>query len=124
MTNALIEKATRSRLRTDLPEFRPGDTIRVHVKIREGEKERLQAFEGTVIARNNTGISETITVRKVSFGQGVERIFPLHAPIVDHIDLVRTGKVRRAKLYYLRSRRGKAARLKERTVKRSANSGK
>ena len=123
MTNALIEKATRSRLRTDLPEFRPGDTIRVHVKIREGEKERLQAFEGTVIARNNTGISETITVRKVSFGQGVERIFPLHAPIVDHIDLVRTGKVRRAKLYYLRGRRGKAARLKERTVKQRSNSG-
>ena len=120
MTNALLEKATSSRLRTDLPEFRPGDTIRVHVKIREGDKERLQAFEGTVIARNNSGIGETITVRKVSFGQGVERIFPLHAPIIDHIDLVRTGKVRRAKLYYLRERRGKAARLKERVVRQKA----
>jgi len=120
MINALIAKAANERLRTDHPEFRPGDTIRVHVKIREGEKERLQAFEGTVIARNNSGISETITVRKVSFGQGVERIFPLHAPVVDHIELVRTGKVRRAKLYYLRSRRGKAARLKERVRKPAA----
>ena len=98
------------------PEFRPGDTIRVHVRIREGDKERLQAFEGTVIARNNSGMSETITVRKVSFGQGVERIFPLHAPVIDHIDLVRTGKVRRATLYYLRGLRGKAARLRERTT--------
>ena len=122
MRNALLEKATSSRLRTDLPEFRPGDTIRVHVRIREGEKERLQVFEGTLIARNNIGISETITVRKVSFGQGVERIFPLQAPIIDHIDLVRTGKVRRAKLYYLRERRGKAARLKERVVHRKAKS--
>ena len=98
------------------PEFRPGDTIRVHVRIREGEKERVQVFEGTLIARNNSGMSETITVRKVSFGQGVERIFPLHAPVIDHIDLVRTGKVRRAKLYYLRGLRGKAARLRERTT--------
>lgn len=122
MTNALIDKVTKKNLRSDLPEFRPGDTIRVHVKIREGEKERLQAFEGTVIARNNTGVSETVTVRKVSFGQGVERIFPLHAPVVDHIEVVRTGKVRRAKLYYLRDRRGKAARLKERVVKATAKS--
>jgi large subunit ribosomal protein L19 len=98
------------------PEFRPGDTIRVHVKIREGDKERLQAFEGTMIARNNSGISETITVRKVSFGHGVERIFPLHAPVVDRIEVVRTGKVRRAKLYYLRGLRGKAARLRERST--------
>jgi len=96
------------------PDFRSGDTIRVHVKIKEGDKERLQAFEGTVIAKNNTGMSETITVRKVSFGQGVERIFPVNAPVVDHIDVVRTGKVRRAKLYYLRGLKGKAARLKER----------
>jgi large subunit ribosomal protein L19 len=87
----------------------------VHVKIREGEKERLQAFEGTVIAKNNTGMSETITVRKVTFGHGVERIFPVNAPVVDHIDVVRTGRVRRAKLYYLRELKGKAARLKERT---------
>jgi large subunit ribosomal protein L19 len=98
-----------------MPEFRPGDTIRVHVKIKEGDKERLQAFEGTVIARKNCGgLGETITVRKVSFGQGVERIFPLYAPVIDHIDVVRTGRVRRAKLYYLRELKGKAARLRER----------
>ena len=102
--------------RTDLPPFAAGDTIRVQVKIKEGDKERLQAFEGVVIARNHSGVSETITVRKVSFGQGVERIFPLHASIVDHIDFVRTGRVRRAKLYYLRGLKGKAARLKERAV--------
>jgi large subunit ribosomal protein L19 len=115
MQNALLTKFISKQKRQDAhPEFRPGDTIRVHVKIREGEKERLQAFEGTVIARKNTGVGETITVRKVSFGQGVERIFPLHAPLVDHIDLVRTGRVRRAKLYYLRNLRGKAARLRER----------
>lgn len=115
MQNALLSKFIAKQQRTTAhPEFRPGDTIRVHVRIREGEKERLQAFEGTVIARNNTGVSETITVRKVSFGQGVERIFPVHAPVVDHIDLVRTGRVRRAKLYYLRGLKGKAARLRER----------
>jgi large subunit ribosomal protein L19 len=94
--------------------MRPGDTVRVHVKIREADKERLQAFEGTLIARNNTGLGETITVRKMSFGHGVERVFPLHAPVVDRIEVVRTGRVRRAKLYYLRGRRGKAARLRER----------
>jgi large subunit ribosomal protein L19 len=101
--------------RAGLTEFRPGDTIKVHVKIKEGEKERIQVFEGTVIARKNSGMGETITVRKVSFGQGVERIFPLNAPIIDHIDVVRTGKVRRSKLYYLRKLKGKAARLKERS---------
>jgi large subunit ribosomal protein L19 len=115
MSNALLKKVQAKFLRKDLPEIRPGDTVRVQVKIREGEKERLQAFEGTIIARNNTGVGETITVRKVSFGQGVERIFPLHAPVVDRIELIRTGKVRRAKLYYMRGLRGKAARLKERT---------
>jgi large subunit ribosomal protein L19 len=115
MQNAIMAKFISKHSRQSAhPEFRPGDTIRVHVRIREGEKERLQAFEGTVIARKNTGVGETITVRKVSFGQGVERIFPLHAPVVDHIDLVRTGRVRRAKLYYLRGLRGKAARLRER----------
>jgi len=88
--------------------------VRVHVKIKEGDKERLQAFEGTVIARKNSGLGETITVRKISFGQGVERIFPLNAPVIDHIDVVRSGRVRRAKLYYLRNLRGKAARLRER----------
>jgi len=101
--------------RTDRPVFRCGDTIKVHVKIKEGEKERLQVFEGVVIARNNTGsMGETITVRKMSFGHGVERIFPMNAPVVDHIDFMRTGRVRRAKLYYLRALRGKAARLRER----------
>src|SRR5271165_180653 len=115
MQNALLAKYTQKKKRTDLPAYRPGDTIRVHVKIKEGDKERLQAFEGTVIARNNTGLGESITVRKVSFGQGVERIFPIHAKVVDHIDVVRTGRVRRAKLYYLRGLKGKAARLRERT---------
>jgi large subunit ribosomal protein L19 len=114
MQNALLTKAVNAIKRTDVPEFRPGDTIRVHVKIREGDKERLQAFEGTVIARKNSGMGETITVRKISFGQGVERIFPVNAPVIDHIDVVRTGRVRRAKLYYLRGLRGKAARLRER----------
>ena len=114
MQNAVMTKVLNKNKRANHPEFRPGDTIRVHVKIKEGEKERLQAFEGTVIAKNNTGMGETITVRKVSFSQGVERIFPLHAKVVDHIDVVRTGKVRRAKLYYLRGLKGKAARLKER----------
>ncbi|MBZ5583512.1 MAG: 50S ribosomal protein L19 [Acidobacteriia bacterium] len=114
MHNALLMKFIQKNQRTDIPVFRPGDTIRVHVKIKEGDKERLQAFEGTVIARNNTGMGESITVRKVSFGQGVERIFPLHARVIDHVDVVRTGRVRRAKLYYLRGLRGKAARLKER----------
>jgi large subunit ribosomal protein L19 len=115
MQNALISKYIQKNMRTDVPQFRPGDTVRVHVKIREGDKERLQAFEGTLIARNNTGMGESITVRKISFGHGVERIFPLHARIIDHIDIVRTGRVRRAKLYYLRKLRGKAARLKERS---------
>ena len=114
MINAVMAKIINRGLRTDIPEFRAGDTIKVHVKIKEGEKERLQVFEGTVIARNNTGISETITVRKVSFGTGVERIFPLHGPVIDHIDMIRTGRVRRSKLYYLRKLKGKAARLKER----------
>ncbi len=114
MTNPLMAKFINKGKRTDIPQFRPGDTVRVHVKIKEGDKERLQAFEGTVIARNNTGMGESITVRKVSFGQGVERIFPLHARVIDHIDMVRTGRVRRAKLYYLRNLKGKAARLRER----------
>ena len=114
MSNLIIEKLLAKSQRTDIPAFHPGDTVRVHVKIKEGDKERLQAFEGTVIAKHNTGMGETITVRKVSFGQGVERIFPLQAPVVDHIDVVRTGRVRRAKLYYLRGLKGKAARLRER----------
>ena len=115
MQNALLQKYIDKNLRTDTPVFRPGDTIKVHVKIKEGDKERLQAFEGVVICRNNHGMGSSITVRKISFGHGVERIFPLNARIIDHIDVVRTGKVRRAKLYYLRALKGKAARLKERT---------
>ena len=114
MQNALLTKVLNKNKRTDLPAFRPGDTIKVHVRIKEGDKERLQAFEGVLICRNNTGMGETITVRKISFGQGVERIFPVNAPVVDHIDVIRTGRVRRAKLYYLRGLKGKAARLKER----------
>ncbi len=114
MTSELLTKVIEKNKRSDIPVFRTGDTIRVHVKIREGDKERLQAFEGTVIARNGTGMGESITVRKISFGQGVERIFPVNAPVIDHIDVVRTGKVRRSKLYYLRELKGKAARLKER----------
>jgi large subunit ribosomal protein L19 len=115
MHNSLLMKHVAKHMRTDIPAIRPGDTIKVHVKIKEGDKERLQAFEGTLIARKNTGLGETITVRKVSFGYGVERIFPLHGRLIDHIDIVRTGRVRRAKLYYLRGLKGKAARLKERT---------
>jgi large subunit ribosomal protein L19 len=92
----------------------PGDTIRVNVRIREGDKERIQAFEGVMIARNNTGMSETITVRKISFGVGVERIFPIQSPVISSIETVRRARVRRAKLYYLRARRGRAARLRER----------
>ncbi|MCI0659588.1 MAG: 50S ribosomal protein L19 [Acidobacteria bacterium] len=105
-------------LKSNIPDFIPGDTIRVHVRIKEGEnKERLQAYEGIVIARRGKGVSETITVRKTSFGVGVERIFPLHATIVDHIDVVKRGRVRRAKLYYLRALRGKAARIRERDTR-------
>src|SRR6266511_1783139 len=115
MKNSLLTKYIQKNARTDMPTFRPGDTVRVHVKIKEGDKERLQAFEGTVIARKNTGLGNSITVRKISFGHGVERIFTLHARVIDHIDVVRTGKVRRAKLYYLRGLKGKAARLRERT---------
>jgi large subunit ribosomal protein L19 len=115
MNHALITKIlTKNKRTTEHPDIRPGDTIKVHVKIKEGDKERLQVFEGTLIAEHNSGMGKTITVRKVSFGQGVERIFPLHAPVVDHIDIVRTGRVRRAKLYYLRGLKGKAARLRER----------
>ena len=111
MNHPLLTKFIQKNHRAEIPSFRPGDTIRVHVKIKEGDKERLQAFEGTVIARKNTGMGESITVRKVSFGQGVERIFPLHSPRIDKVEVVSRGRVRRAKLYYLRERAGKAARL-------------
>jgi large subunit ribosomal protein L19 len=98
---------------TKRPDMRPGDTVRVHVKVREGDKERIQVFEGTVIGQHRGGANATFTVRKVSFGQGVERIFPLHSPAIDRIEVVRGAKVRRAKLYFLRELRGKAARMKE-----------
>jgi large subunit ribosomal protein L19 len=97
----------------DRPAMRSGDTVRVHVKVREGDKERIQVFEGTVIGQHRGGARATFTVRKISFGQGVERIFPLHSPIIDKIEVVRNAKVRRAKLYFLRDLRGKAARMKE-----------
>src|SRR5579872_4507794 len=112
MSNLIIEKLLAKQKRTDLPEFAPGDTVRVQVKIKEGDKERLQAFEGVVIARNR-GPQASFTVRKISFGQGVERIFPESSKVVDKVDVVRSSKVRRAKLYYLRSLRGKAARLRD-----------
>jgi large subunit ribosomal protein L19 len=121
--SALIKKMNRldsieqTQLKENIPAFQSGDTIKVHVRIKEGNKERLQAFEGVVIARKHGGARETVTVRKVSFGVGVERIFPIHATVIDHIDVVRRGKVRRAKLYYLRELRGKAARIAERDTR-------
>ena len=111
--SAIIEKLLAKTQHADVPTFGAGDTVRVHVRIKEGDKERLQMFEGVVISRSN-GPQASFTVRKVSFGQGVERIFPLHARVIDHIDVLRTGRVRRAKLYYLRELKGKAARLRER----------
>ena len=107
-----VEMIERSQL-VDRPEMRSGDTVRVHVKVREGDKERIQVFEGLVIGMHRGGSRASFTVRKVSFGQGVERIFPLHSPIVDKIEVIRSAKVRRAKLYFLRDLRGKAARMKE-----------
>ncbi|KQL54652.1 50S ribosomal protein L19 [Heyndrickxia shackletonii] len=109
----IIEEITKDQLRSDIPAFRPGDTVRVHVKVIEGTRERVQLFEGVVIKRRGGGISETFTVRKVSYGVGVERTFPLHTPKIANLEVVRRGKVRRAKLYYLRNLRGKAARIKE-----------
>jgi len=112
MSNLIIEKLLAKTQRTDLPKFAPGESVRVHVKIKEGDKERLQAFEGVVIARTR-GPQASFTVRKISFGQGVERIFPESSRVIDKVELVRSSKVRRAKLYYLRGLRGKAARLRD-----------
>jgi len=112
MSNLIIEKLLAKTQRTDIPKFGAGDTVRVHVKIKEGDKERLQAFEGVVIKRDN-GPQASFTVRKISFGQGVQRIFPVHSKVIDKIDLLRSSKVRRAKLYYLRGLKGKAARLRD-----------
>lgn len=109
----LLRSVVEDQIRTDIPEFRPGDTVRVHVKVREGQRERIQVFEGAVIRRRGSGVSATYTVRKISYGVGVERTFPLHSPKIDKIEVTRHGKVRRAKLYYLRGRSGKAARIKE-----------
>ena len=109
---SVLDKIEQAQMKKDLPAFRAGDTVRVHVKIKEGDKERVQVFEGVVISLRRAASHSTFTVRKISFGQGVERIFPLHSPVIDKIEVTRPGRVRRAKLYYLRSRRGKAARLK------------
>lgn len=109
----IIDQLDKSSLRDDVPAFRPGDTVNVHVKVVEGNRSRVQVFKGVVIRRQGDGIRETFTVRKISFGVGVERTFPVHAPSIDHIELLTRGDVRRAKLYYLRNRRGKAARIRE-----------
>lgn len=119
MSDLLLEVEKPS-LRAEVPDFAPGDSIRVHVKVREGEKERIQVFAGVVIARRSGGARETFTVRKISSGIGVERIFPLHSPIVDRIEVERKGAVRRAKLYYLRQRKGKAARIDEKRDEKRA----
>jgi large subunit ribosomal protein L19 len=109
----VIDMVEEAQLRDDLPAFSPGDTLKVHVRITEGEKERIQVFEGVCIAQKHGGVRATFTVRKISFGQGVERVFPLHSKIIDKIEVIRRGRVRRAKLYYIRELRGKAARIRE-----------
>ncbi len=114
------EEADRLLATRKIPEFQPGDTVRVNVKIKEGERERVQAYEGVCIARAGKGIDESFTVRKISFGEGVERLFPVHSPMIDSIEVKRRGVVRRAKLYYLRDRRGKSARIAERQTARVA----
>ncbi|MFQ5691536.1 MAG: 50S ribosomal protein L19 [Nitrospinota bacterium] len=113
----VIDELQKSQMRMDVPAFRAGDTVKVHTRITEGDKERIQVFEGVVIGRSGGGVAETFTVRKVSYGVGVERIFPLHSPLLEKIEVVRLGKVRRAKLYYLRKLRGKASRIAERTAR-------
>lgn len=111
-----IKQLEREMMRLDLPAFGPGDTVKVHVKIKEGEKERIQAFQGVVISKRSGTTNATFTVRKVSYGIGVERVFPLHSPIIDRIEVITRGRVRRAKIYYLRKLKGKAARIKERRI--------
>jgi large subunit ribosomal protein L19 len=108
-----IDQLEKQNIRLDLPHFKPGDTVKVHVKIKEGEKERIQAFQGVVISKRRGSTNATFTVRKVSYGIGVERIFPMHSPVIDRIEVITKGRVRRAKIYYLRNLRGKAARIKE-----------
>lgn len=109
----MIEMLEKEQMRTDIPDFKPGDTIKVHARIKEGEKERIQIFQGVVIRKRNGNTGATFTVRKISYGIGVERIFPLYGPLIDKIEIITRGKVRRARLYYLRNLRGKAARIKE-----------
>jgi len=109
----VIKSIEMMQLRTDLPDFKPGDAVRVHVKVVEGNRERIQVFEGTVIARHGGSVRETFTVRRISYGVGVERIFPVHSPRIERIEVMRRGRVRRAKLYYLRSLTGKAARIRD-----------
>jgi large subunit ribosomal protein L19 len=109
----LVDQITKNQLRSDIPTFKPGDTLKVFVTIQEGNKSRVQLFEGVCIAKKGKGIGETFTVRKISYGVGVERVFPIHSPIIDHIEVAKIGKVRRAKLHYLRNLSGKAARIKE-----------
>lgn len=113
----IIESLEQEQLRSDIPAFRPGDTVKVYCKIKEGEKERVQLYEGVVISRQGTGVKENFVVRRLSYGVGVERMFPVHSPRIEKIVVARTGKVRRAKLYYMRGRTGKAARIVERTKK-------
>ena len=112
MTN-IIQELEQAQLKSDLPEFGPGDTVRVQVRVKEGDRERLQAFEGVIIAKRNRGLNSSFTVRKISYGEGVERVFQTHSPLVASIEVRRRGDVRRAKLYYLRSRTGKSARIKQ-----------
>ena len=114
MSQQLIKEVTQDYMKKDIPEFRPGDTLKVSIKIKEGDRERIQVFEGLCIKRQNGGIGETYTVRKISYGVGVERVFPIHSPRVAGIKVTRRGKVRRAKIYYLRERTGKAARIRDR----------
>ncbi len=114
MSQNLISEITKDYLKSDLPDFRPGDRVRVSVRIKEGDRERIQVFEGLVIKRQGSGVSESFTVRKVSFGIGIERSFPVHSPSIAKIDIVRKGKVRRAKLHYIRGRSAKQSRIKER----------
>lgn len=116
-----LEKEQVEALAKAVPDFRPGDTVIVNVKVKEGERSRVQAYEGVCIARNGGGLQESFTVRKISYGEGVERVFPIHSPMIDSIKLVRRGKVRRAKLYYLRDRRGKSARIAERVDNKPAS---
>src|SRR4028119_2299083 len=118
-----LEQEQIAKLGREIPDFQPGDTLIVNVKVKEGERSRVQAYEGVVIARSGSGINESFTVRKISYGEGVERVFPIHAPLIDSIKVVRRGKVRRAKLYYLRDRRGKSARIAERTDNRGKSGG-